>query len=453
MDPPPARVQRTDEGDGAPPARADRRGIGTVVAASLTGGLATAILLPFLPWPAPSADVATAMVLFGFALGWALLAVLSRRTAHPQRWALAPAVFMTASATVVLLGSDPVLSALGWIWPPALVGLVVWIFVQARRDLHSRTRRWVLHPVLAVLLLVAIGGTYETVSRAREPSFTMSGKLVDIGPYRLHLECTGTGSPTVVLEPGGGASAATLGWIAPAVARETTVCVYDRAGRGWSDSAQVPPDATQIATDLHTLLDRAQVPGPYVLAGHSFGGLYVMTYAVRYPEEVSGMVLVDSTAPQHTSPPAELGTSYSFIKRLSVLVSTTARLGVGRLVASTSYADLPGASRDEARSSAATAKEMSSFIDEYAVAGRSAREAGTLHDLMDLPLTVLTADRGNAAGWEDAQDELATLSTNSRHLVVPGASHASLVEDEEHAAAVSTAILDVVDLVRQEAAQ
>lgn len=450
MDPPPARAQRAD---GAPTARADGRGIGTVVAASLTAGLATAILLPFLPWPAPSAEVATALVLFGFALGWALLAVLSQRSSQPQRWAWVPAVFMASSAVVVLLAPDPVADVLGWIWPPALVGLVVWIFVQARRDLHSRTRRWVLHPVLAVLLLVAVGGTYETVSRAREASFTMRGELVDVGPYRLHLECTGTGSPTVVLEPGGGASGATLGWIAPAVARETTVCVYDRAGRGWSDPAQVPPDATQIAADLHTLLGRAQVPGPYVLAGHSFGGLYVMTYAARYPDEVTGMVLVDSTAPQHTSPPSALGTSYSFTKRISVLVSTTARLGVARLVAETSFADLPAASRDEARSSAATAKEMSSFIDEYAVAGRSARQAGALEDLGDLPLVVLTADRGNAAGWEEAQDELATLSTNSRHLVVPGATHASLVEDEEHAAAVGSAILDVVELVRQDAAQ
>jgi pimeloyl-ACP methyl ester carboxylesterase len=358
---------------------------------------------------------------------------------------------MACSAVIVLLAPDAVVDAAGWVWPPALIALVAWVYVQARRDLHSRSRRWLLHPVLAVLVLVAVGGAYETISRAGEESLAMRGRLVDVGPYRLHLECTGTGSPTVVLEPGGGASAATLGWIAPAVARDTTVCVYDRAGRGWSDPAEVPPDAEQIATDLHTLLDRAQVPGPYVLAGHSFGGLYVMTYADRHPDEVAGMVLIDSTAPQPGPQPAPLGQSYSVTKHVSVLASTTSRLGVGRLVAATSFADLPAASRDEARRSAATAEEMSSFIDEYAVANRSAREAGALTDLGDLPLVVLTADHGNAAGWEEDQDDLATLSTNSQHHVVPGSVHASLVEDEDHAAAVSAAILDVVASVREEA--
>ena len=89
-----------------------------------------------------------------------------------------------------------------------------------------------------------------------------------------------------------------LGWIAPAVAGDTRVCVYDRAGRGWSEPANTPQDGHQIATDLHTLLDRAETfRDPTVLAGHSFGGLYVLTFAARYPDEVAGMVLVDSTAP------------------------------------------------------------------------------------------------------------------------------------------------------------
>ena len=188
-----------------------------------------------------------------------------------------------------------------------------------------------------------------------------------------------------------------------------------------------------------------------MLAGHSFGGLYVMTYAADHPDEVAGMVLIDSTAPQPGPPPAPLEGSYSFTRHLSVLVSTTARLGVARLVAATGFADLPAASRDEARRSAATAEEMSGFIDEYAVANRSAREAGTLTDLGDRPLVVLTAELGTAAGWDHDQDELATLSTNSRHEVVPGSTHTSLTEDEVDAAVVSSAILDVVESVRAEA--
>ena len=127
-----------------------------------------------------------------------------------------------------------------------------------------------------MLAIAAVGGGYETVRESLDArAYPPPGQLVDVGGHRLHLHCTGTGSPTVVLEPGQGGVSADLAWIAPAVAHDTTVCVYDRAGRGWSDATDSPQDGAQIAADLHTLLDRAQVPGPYVLAGHSFGGLYV----------------------------------------------------------------------------------------------------------------------------------------------------------------------------------
>ena len=93
-----------------------------------------------------------------------------------------------------------------------------------------------------------------------------------------------------MLEPGLGEFSSTFGWIEPTVARDTRVCVYDRAGRGWSESGPGPQDGVQIATDLHTLLEHAQIPGPYVLAGHSFGGLYVLAFADRFPEDVAGLV-------------------------------------------------------------------------------------------------------------------------------------------------------------------
>ena len=122
-----------------------------------------------------------------------------------------------------------------------------------------------------------------------------------------------------------------------AVFRDTRVCVYDRAGRGWSEPADAAQDGTQIATDLHTLLQRGNVAGPYVLAGHSFGGLYVLTFAARYPDEVAGMVLVDSTAPASAANPQTPspghGGSSEGMSRVSALVSTAARLGLGRLYA------------------------------------------------------------------------------------------------------------------------
>lgn len=412
-------------------------------------GLVAAVLLPFGPWPTVDANSATSAVLFGFALGWALLAALSvQLTDQPQRWAVAPAGFMAIAGVLLLVLPDALLAALDWIWPPALLVLVVFAFRSAKRDLRSRTRTWLLDPVLAVLVLLALGGAYEVIGRAAEPAISMRGELVDVGPYRLHLECTGRGGPTVILEPGGGASAATMGWIAPEVARHTTVCVYDRAGKGWSDAAETAPDGAQIATDLHTLLERAQVAGPYVLAGHSFGGLYVMRYAAQYPDEVAGMVLIDSTAPNSNPVPPTTKGSERLLKRVSALLSATARLGVGRLIVQASSSDLPLSYRDEANASAATAKEMAAFIDEYAVAGRSASEAGELTTLGGKPLIVLTAEQGNSPGWMPHQDDMATLSTDSRHEVVPGSTHQSLTDDPAHAAVVSGAIVDIVEAIR-----
>ena len=410
--------------------RGTRIGIGLIIVLSLGVGLAAALLLPFVPWPTVDANFATAMVLFGFAVGWALLGTLSvRLTDQPQRWAYAPAVFMGVSGVLLLFLPDAVLGALDWVWPPALLVLVAWVYRHARRDLRSRTRTWLLNPVLAVLVLFALGGAYQTIVGAMEPRVAMRGELVDVGPYRLHLECTGTGAPTVIIEPGGGASAASLALIAPDVARHTTACIYDRAGKGWSDAAQTAPDGAQIAIDLHTLLERADVPGPYVLAGHSFGGLYVMRYAAEYPDEVAGMVLIDSTAPNTNPVPPTTERSDSLLKHFSALMSATARLGLGRLFG-------------------ATAKEMASFIDEFAVANRSASEAGALTTLGGKPLIVLTAEQGNAPGWIEKQAALAALSANSLHHVVPGATHQSLVDTPDHAAVVSRAIVDVVEAVR-----
>ena len=256
---------------------------------------------PFVP---PTENALTGVVLFAFALGWALLAVLSIRFSdQPQRWAFVPAGFMALAGLVSLSGLPAVQTVFGWVWPPVLFALVVWMFLRVRQ-IRSRGGRWLLYPILAVLLLASVGGGYETVRESLDASaYPVPGQLIDVGGHRLHLHCTGSGSPTVVLEPGGGASSSDFAWIAPVVARDTTVCVYDRAGRGWSDATDSPQDGAHIAADLHTLLERADVPGPYVLAGHSFGGLYVQSFAAQFPDQVAGMVLLDSTAPK-PGPPA-----------------------------------------------------------------------------------------------------------------------------------------------------
>jgi pimeloyl-ACP methyl ester carboxylesterase len=425
------------------------RRIGLIVGAALGTGFVVALALVAVPFIEAKENVLTGMVLLAFALGWALLAVLSIRfTDQPQRWAAVPAVFFTVAGLISLIGSDAVNSVFGWVWPPLLLGLVVWMIMGARRQLRSRTRRWLLYPVFAALILASLGGGYETVAGSIDASRPMPGQLIDIGGHRLHLNCIGSGSPTVVLEPGLGESSSVMGWITPAVAHDTRVCVYDRAGRGWSEAGDGPQDGAQTAADLHTLLDRAHVPGPYVLAGHSFGGLYVLSFAANYPDQVAGMVLLDSTAPASAPAPPAKTESYDIAGRISALLPAVAHLGVARLYGQFSYGTLPPDSRDEARARSGTANDVESFLNEFLEGSIAIHQAASLVDFADKPLIVLTAGRDHDAAWLAAQDKLAALSTNSRHRIVADATHASLVLDETDAAAASQAIRDVVASVR-----
>ena len=443
-----------DSGQVAPsrPDAEPRGHIGWIVAGSLVTGVVVGLLLVAAPFiPAEQSEL-TGVLLCGFALGWAMLAVLSVRfTDQPQRWAAAPALFLGVGGLLLVVFGSEVHGVLEWVWPPALLVLVGWMIVQARRRLRSRSRRWLLYPVFTIMALVAVGGCYETVSGALDEDAPMPGQLIDVGGHSLHLRCSGSGSPTVVLEPGAGEMSSVLGWITPAVADETRVCVYDRAGRGWSEPADSRQDGAQIAADLHTLLERGDVPGPYVLAGHSFGGLYVQSFAAQYPDDVAGLVLVDATGRKSTPPPATSADddgSYDILGRVSALLSSTAELGVARLVGS--YDSLPPQSRDEAEATGSTASTMQSTLDEYLQGSSSMGQAAALEDFGDKPLVVLTAGSGSDADWLADQDDLVALSTNSAHHVVDGATHNDLVYIESDAAAVTQAILDVVSSIRDD---
>ncbi|WP_433300988.1 alpha/beta hydrolase [Actinoplanes sp. CA-030573] len=428
-----------------------RRRTGRVIAASLATGLISALLLVTAPFVPAQEDGVMGAVLIGFAVGWAMMAVLTTRlTAAPQRWAIAPAVFMGLGGLLLVTFGPAARTVLDWVWPPAMLALTIWMILRVRR-MPSRGGRRLLYPVVVFLALAALGAGYETAAEAVDArAQLMPGQLVDVGGHRLHLNCTGSGSPTVVLEPGAGAMAANLGWITPAVARSTRVCTYDRAGRGWSEPADGPQDGVQIAADLHTLLRSAGVPGPYVLAGHSFGGLYVLAFADRYPDEVAGMVLIDSTAPAApgTSAAGDRRGEPEAVRRISALTSAAARFGVVRVFTQLSYRDMPPRSRDELRAGGATASTLRSTIDEYAQGSASVREAAAMQDFGQKPLVILTAGAGHDATWATAQDRLARLSTNAAHRIIDGAAHEDLVADRRYAAISAQAVVDVVTSVR-----
>jgi pimeloyl-ACP methyl ester carboxylesterase len=323
-------------------------------------------------------------------------------TAQPQRWAAALAGFM-AFAGAGLLTFEPSgvgLDALGWVWPPLFLALLAGTVIRVRRDLRSRSRAGVVYPLLALYALCAFGGGYQTIRESRDRRVYLApGVLVDVGGYRLHLYCTGSGTPTVILESGLGETGAYWGWISAALALETKVCPYDRAGRGWSDSAPVPQDGMAVATDLRALLDRARVPGPFVIVGHSSGAEYVRIFAGRYPEHVAGMVLLDGHPAETFEGLPVFPVFYNVFRRVFALLPSLARLGVGRLVFHAGFASLPAPARNMQRLHYSSARQYRSLRDEFAELPTSLAQARSLQSLGHRPLVVVTAARDAQVGW------------------------------------------------------
>jgi pimeloyl-ACP methyl ester carboxylesterase len=163
----------------------------------------------------------------------------------------------------------------------------------------ARTLSLVLVRAASLLLLTLQSAIVLAQSESTPPPFPPPGKLVDVGGWRLHLNCTGearAGQPTVILEAGSGDFSVEWSLVQPAVAKFARVCSYDRAGDGWSDLGPHPRTFHQIVYELHTLLDKAGVKPPLVLVGHSYGGWLVRLYASTYPAEVAGMVLIEAGA-------------------------------------------------------------------------------------------------------------------------------------------------------------
>src|SRR5579863_1004452 len=173
------------------------------------------------------------------------------------------------------------------------------------------SRQWlrvIVRLLVAIILLVLFAGfLYQNISEARDRRFhSMPGQLIDIGGYKLHINCRGQGSPVVVLDSGLGDSFIVWRKVQPEIARFTRVCSYDRAGLGYSDSSPHPRTSQVIAHELHALLHSAGMAGPFLLVGHSAGGFNVRVFTSLYRNQVAGMVLVDASHPEQQKrlPPA-----------------------------------------------------------------------------------------------------------------------------------------------------
>ena len=402
---------------------------------SLAVGAALSALLVVGPASRGSEAQVTGTALLGVGLTLGLAAAASMRlSAQPQAWLAAPAgVFAAAGLLLVVLqpGSTAI-DLLGWLWPPALVAIAVWMLLRVRAGLAGRGR-WLLVPLIALLALVGVGGAAVTIGAATASAPPAAGRLVDVGGRSMYIECTGSGGPAVILEAGLGDASPAWARIAPAVSGSTTVCAYDRAGHGRSDDAG-PQDGVAIADDLHALLGRAGVAGPYVLVGHSSGGDYVRVYAARYPDDVAGMVLLDAQpADAFTALPTYRG-FYTGYRMAAALAPTLARIGI--------LAPILGLPADQSTPAAGRA-----FRDEVASLPAALDQAATLTSIGGKPLVVVSAGTGEQDGWAEAQRELTALSTAGVQRFLPAATHTSVITGDD-APASARAILDVLTAVR-----
>jgi pimeloyl-ACP methyl ester carboxylesterase len=302
--------------------------------------------------------------------------------------------------------------------------------------------RWIAYALGALLvlllLLAAIGGVYEAIASSRDRHMNPPpGRLVNVDGYQMHLVCTGAGTPTVVLESGLGD--AWLPWykVQPAISKVTQVCSYDRAGLGFSDPRPEKPDSRNIAHNLRALLAAAGVNPPYVLVGHSIGGIHVRVYQHLYPADAVGIVLVDSSHPdQEQRLPPEIKKFESRFYLEAELLGLTMPLGLPRLTGACGRGSPEIAAMQrtiECRWQ--TVKAAEAELRAFSASADEGRETGSLGTL---PLVVLSHDpnKGAAPGmipadvgrrledaWVQMQEELAHLSTNGSRIVATGSTH------------------------------
>lgn len=318
--------------------------------------------------------------------------------------------------------------------------------IPSRSSRKYPTMRWLIRITAGMLLLALVGVGYQLVGMIQDrKEYPPPGRLIDVGGYKLHLSCTGEGSPTVILDAMGPGWSVYWNKVQPEIAKVTRVCSYDRAGFGWSDAGPPPRIGRRMAGELHQLLTNGGISGPYVLVGHSLGGFLARLYRQAHPDDVVGMVLVDAGHEREFDQMEFL----KFVapgKTVFPIVRTMTALGLTRLLMSldlapsffaTQEAGVSAEMRPLLRAGWLQSRYFKTMAYEGAALEGTAGQTGVAGSLGDLPLIVLTAtgptwwpdmpSNVNPARfrkmWLQFQTDLTKLSTNSRQVFADRSSH------------------------------
>jgi pimeloyl-ACP methyl ester carboxylesterase len=340
---------------------------------------------------------------------------------------------------------------------PAVL-LLVGVLVAGLAIRHTRSQpgrfssKWVSVVDRAILALLVIGSlglaasaSFNALALLRFRAVNPPGNLVLVNGHRMHLNCTGSGSPTIILDAGLGSDALIWGGVQPRIAKTTRVCSYDRAGFGWSDPQPGPRDADHIAAELHQLLAQAKIDGPFVLMGHSIAGIYIRDYAAHYPEDVAGLILVDASTPlQDENPALQAAGETGRARQASILMLRSAAVAGLPRVAGTCARPMP---RFDALAGQLLAEDLcypqfNSISEELASFNASGHETVHTGPFGALPVLIFSQDPARALSqkhpsrelaameiaWGAMQEDLKKLSTRSRRIIARGSTHAVQID-------------------------
>lgn len=327
-----------------------------------------------------------------------------------------------------------------------------------------RTRKHRFLVGLLALTLVFAAFTYTAGSFKKSQLVRENpppGQLVDLGALKMHILCTGAGSPTVIMEAGLDDFSIFWSQVQPEIARVTRVCSYDRAGLGWSEPSPDLRTSETMGDELHELLVQARVDPPYILVGHSFGGALMRLYAHNYPDEVLGMVLVDAA-------PDDL-----FVRVPSWSRAIEGKLGLYRTLAPMSSIGLltftpgsipnrgmPDSVLAQYRAIAVSTSYFKTGVAENEAFESNLAEVGNANVfLRDLPLIVISrgywtpvpgfSEMENQQAWQawnEMQSAMLLLSSNSRQIIATNSEHNVHLQQPE---LVIEAILEMVEKGQQ----